>query len=151
MNSPKEDGARRVDGRPPTPPPSSGVQLEVAILAADHDAPGPEPAATDERPHRTVMVVGAEPDLHRYIRECLRERTDVRVLEAATVAAAVRLAAYLSPDLLIVDQPHGEILMGLLPMPVVLLVDGVPRGVPPEAGSAYRFVRPRTSAWNTIV
>ena len=93
MNSPKEDGAGRVDGRPPTPPPSAGVQLEVAILAADHDAPGPEPAATDERPHRTVLVVAAEPDLHRYIRECLRERTDVLVLEAETVAAAVMLAS----------------------------------------------------------
>ena len=68
--------------------------MEVAFLDADQAAPAPaSPAALDERTCLTVLVVAAEADLRRYVRECLRERTDLRLLEAATVAEAVTLAA----------------------------------------------------------
>ena len=60
--------------------------MEVAFLDADQAAPAPAPpAALDERTCLTVLVVAAEADLRRYVRECLRERTDLRLLEAATV------------------------------------------------------------------
>ena len=133
MISPKEDGAGRVDTALPTPPPSAGVQLEVAILAADHDAPEREPAVTDERRHRIILVVAAEADLRRYVRECLRECTDVLLLEAETIAAALVVMARESPRGLIVDEREGAILMVPSRVRAILLVDAVPRWAPPDA------------------
>ena len=87
MTPPREDGGGREDGvsptPPPTPPPSASprVQLEVAFLDGDEAAPAPTPAtALNERLHLTVLVVAAESDLRRYVRECLRERTDLLTL-----------------------------------------------------------------------
>ena len=133
MISPKEDGAGRVDTALPTPPPSAGVQLEVAILGADHDALEPAPSPTDERPHRSALVVAAEADLRRYVRECLRERTDVLLLEAETIAAALVVMARESPTVLIVDEREGAILMVPSRVRAILLVDAVPRWAPPDA------------------
>jgi len=68
---------------------SSRVRLEIAFLDADEGASAPvTPATHDERAWRTVLVVAAESDVRRYVGECLRERTDLRLVEAATVAAA---------------------------------------------------------------
>jgi hypothetical protein len=131
VTPPREDGGGRVDGAPSTPPPSAGVRLAVAILDADEAAP--EPTTTDGRAQRTVLVVAAEADLRRYVRECLRDRTDVRVLEAATVAAAAAVAAHGSPQLLIVDEPEGEILAVLSRLRAIVIVDDMPRRAPPEA------------------
>ena len=73
------------------------MRLEVAFLDADQAAPAPAASSgSTSAAARTVLVVAAEADLRRYVRECLRERTDLRVLEAATVAAAVALAAQYS-------------------------------------------------------
>ena len=53
--------------------PSPRVRLEVAFLDADQAAPAPAPSpAADERACLTVLVVAAEVDVRRYVRECLR-------------------------------------------------------------------------------
>src|SRR6185295_10957429 len=74
-------GGGREDGVSPTrrSVPSTRVQLEVAFLDADETGPAPAgPVVLDERRRLTVLVVAAEADVRRYVRECLRERVDLR-------------------------------------------------------------------------
>jgi hypothetical protein len=125
---------------------SPRVRLEVAFLDADQAAPAPAPpAALDERTRLTVLVVAAEADLRRYVRECLRERTDVRVLEAATVTAAITLAAYLPPELLVVDEPERNVLVTLSELRAIVIVDDVPHGAPASGTRVRLLARPFTA------
>ena len=149
MNPEREDGGGgREDGVSPTPPPphSRRVRLEVELLDADQAAPAAAPsAALDERTCLTVIVVAAEPDFRRYVRECLRERADLYVLEAATVTAAVALAADHSPDLLVVDEPEREVFATLPQLRAIVIVDDEPHG-PPTSGTHPRLLaRPFTA------
>ena len=124
--------------------PSPRVRLEVAFLDADQAAPAPAPAA-DERACLTVLVVAAEVDLRRYVRECLRERSDLRVLEAATVSTAVSLAADCSPDLLVVDEPERDVLAALSQVRAIVIVDDVPRETPASGTHVRLLARPFTA------
>jgi hypothetical protein len=120
--------------------------LEVACLDADQVAPPPAPpAALDGRRCLTVLVVAAEADLRRYVRECLRERKDLRLLEAATITAAIALAADYSPDLLVVDEPECDVVATLSQLRAIVIVDDVPhRG--PASGTRLRLLaRPFTA------
>jgi hypothetical protein len=102
--------------------------LEVAFLDADRAAPAQASQATvDEHMRRTVLVVAAEADFRGYVRECLRERVDLRVLEAATVTAAVALATERSPDVLVADEPESDIVATLWKVRAIVIVDDVPR------------------------
>jgi DNA-binding NtrC family response regulator len=125
---------------------SSRVRLEIAFLDADEGASAPvSPAAHDERAWRTVLVVAAESDVRRYVGECLRERTDLRLVEAATVAAAVALAGTYSPALLIVDEPEGDVVAALANLRAIVIVDDVPHDAA-AAGRRIRFLaRPFTA------
>ena len=119
--------------------------MEVAFLDADQSAPAPiPPSALDERTCLTVLVVAAEADFRHYVRECLRERADLRLLEAATVTDAVALAKHHLPELLVVDEPEIDVLVALPKLRAVVIVDDVPRGVP---GVAIRrlLARPFTA------
>ena len=133
MTPSSEAAATDAVGRAPTSLVSADVRLEVAILDADTAAPASEPAPTDERPHRTVLIVAAEADLRLYVRECLRDRTDVLLLEAETIGAAVVLAERESPQVLIVDERERAILVVLSRLRAILLVDDVPRDAPIDA------------------
>jgi hypothetical protein len=126
--------------------PSAGVRLEVAILAAGQTAPAAAPRAASDEPVRlTVLVVAAETDERWYVRECLRDCTDVRVLEAATVAVALTLAVQSDLDLLIIDAPQGDVLMALSRVRAVVIVDDLPRR-PQLDGARVRFLaRPFTA------
>ena len=105
--------------------------MEVAFLDADQSAPAPiPPSALDERTCLTVLVVAAEADFRHYVRECLRERADLRLLEAATVTDAVALAKHHLPELLVVDEPEIDVLVALSELRAIVVVDDVPRGVP---------------------
>ena len=126
--------------------PSPRVRLEVAFLDADQPAPADAtPAVPDERTRLTVLVVAAEADLRRYVRECLRERPDLRVLEAATVAAAVTLAASCSPALLILDEPESDVLVSLSQVRAIVIVDDVPRDAPGSGTRRRLLARPFTA------
>jgi hypothetical protein len=144
MTFPMHDGGGRLGDVPMAASPSARVQLEVAILAADQLAPVPEPATSHAPAQQTVLVVAAEADLRRYVRECLRERPDVRVVEAATVAAAAIVATGDAPQLLIVDEPEREILAVLSRIRAILVVDDLPPHARPEA-RLRRLVRPFTA------
>jgi hypothetical protein len=126
--------------------PSSRVRLEVEILDDDQSTPAPmAPAAFDEGMGVTALVVAAEADLRRYVRECLRERIDLRLLEAATVIAAVALAAYYSLAFLVVDEPESEVLAALPGLRAIVLVDDVPHRAA-ALGARHRLLaRPFTA------
>ena len=124
---------------------SSRVRLEVEFLDAGRAAPAPgTPAPLDERRSLTVLVVAAEADLRRCVLECLRERTDLRLLEAATVAAAVGLAASYSPDLLVVDEPERDVVATLSQVRAIVIVDDVPHGAPASGTRLRLLARPFT-------
>jgi DNA-binding NarL/FixJ family response regulator len=125
---------------------SSRVQLEVAFLDADRATAAPVPRATnDEQPSRTVLVVAAEADVRRYVRECLRERSELRVIEAATVSAAVHIATNDPPELLVVDDPERDVLIALPQPPAILIVDEVPRDEPTSGNHIRLLGRPFTA------
>jgi hypothetical protein len=122
------------------------VRLEVAFLEADDGASAPlTPAVRDEQPRRTVLVVAAESDLRRYVGECLRERTDLRLVEAATVTEAAAVASLYSPVLLIVDGPERDVVATLSQVRAIVIVDDVPRGAPPPDDRIRLLARPFTA------
>lgn len=107
---------------------SPRVRLEVALLAAQ-TAPVPDaPPDGGARQRLTVLAVAAEADLRRYVRECLRERADLRVVEAASVSAAIALADAVALDLLVVDEPERDAADALARLPAIVIVDDLPRG-----------------------
>jgi len=119
--------------------------LEVDVLDDDPAAPAGAPVATtDERPRLTVLVVAAEADFRRYVRECLRERADLRFLESATAAGAVALASDYSPRVLVVDEPESAVVETLGWVPAIVIVDDVPHGEPRSA-SRRLLARPFTA------
>jgi len=125
--------------------PSPRVRLEVAFLDADQTAPAPASPALDEQPCLTVLVVAAEADVRRYVRECLRERTDLHVLEAATLTQAVALAENHFPELLVVDEPESDVLVTLSHLRAIVIVDDVPHGASPPASRRRLLARPFTA------
>ena len=126
-------------------PPSPRVRLEVAFLDDDQAAPAPaSPAALDEQTCLTVLVVAAETDLRRYVRECLRVRSDLRILEAGTVSEALTLAASRSPELLVVDEPERDVLVTLSQLRAIVIVDDVPHGALSSGTRVRLLARPFT-------
>jgi len=107
------------------PRPSARVRLEIAVL--DDSDLQPRPETTDDgRPRLTVLVVAADADVRRYVAECLRGRTYLRVCEASNTRAATELGDSAPPDLVIVDERDG--LEGLSHLRAIVLVDEIPYG-----------------------
>ena len=145
MNTPREKngGSGHTVQPPVSPAPSAGVRLEVAILS-DQAAPAPvPPASTDQPAALTVLVVAAEADLRCYVRECLGDRADLRVLEAASVNDALAVAAHESPELLVVDARESEVVASL-GLRALVIVDEVPRQARPLRASIRFLARPFT-------
>ena len=125
---------------------SSRVQLEVAFLDAHRSAPALTDLGTrDEQTCQLVLVVAAESDFRHYVRECLRERTDYRLIEAATVATAVALAANFSLGFLIVDEPERYVVTALSRLRAIVIVDDVPRAAPLSGARVRLIARPFTA------
>jgi hypothetical protein len=125
---------------------SSRVRLELEFLDADQAAPAsPQPVGPDDEQNRqTVLVVAGEADFRGYVRECLRERADLRVLQTATVASAVTVAAEVSLALIVVDEPERHVVAALSHLRAIVIVDDVPRGSP-SAANVRSLVRPFTA------
>jgi hypothetical protein len=145
-NSSKREADAEEKSVSSTSPPSSRVRLEVAFLDADEVASTAAPLATDdERSRLTVLVVAAEPDVRRYVRECLRERADLRVLDAATVTGAVTVATSQAVDLLVVDGWENDARLALSQVRAIVIVDDVPHGTPPATTRVRLLARPFTA------
>jgi hypothetical protein len=137
VRRPGDEPLERDDGGP-----SARVRLELAFLDDGRVVPASPPPALGERSGPTLLVVAAEGDLRRYVRECLRERADLQVVDAATVDAAVALAAQLRPELIVVDEPERDVLAALPHLGAILLVDEVPRGASGAGPRVRLLARP---------
>ena len=132
MNHSSEGNRGRDDGGSTPAPHSARVRLEVAFLDADETPPAPAPLSThDERPQLTMLVVASESDVRHYVRECVVRLAGVRVLEAATAAAGVAVAASHALDLGIIDESEMAGLAALADLSTIVLVDEIPHGAPP--------------------
>lgn len=123
------------------PEPSPRVRLEAALLESDRAVPAVG-ASPDGAGCPTVLVVAAEADLRRYVRECLRERPALRLVEAATVPEALAIAARLPHAYLVVDEPERDLLDGLGSYRAVLLVDDAPREPDASVTNLRSLARP---------
>ena len=123
----KRGGSGESAQQEPSPAPSPGVRLEVAVLSDQATAAQMASVPSSEPTGITVLVVAAEADVRCYVRECLSDRRDVRILEAETVTAALAIAAHDSPALLVVDASESQILGTLSRFRAVVIVDEVPR------------------------
>jgi hypothetical protein len=129
----------------PVQRPSARVRLEASLLDAEGDAASPAAAARLTTPRLTVLVVAAEADLRRYVRECLRDRPELHVVEAATAAAAAALAATHAVALVVVDDETRDALDACPACGAVLLVDDPPRGAAASGGRVRLLGRPFTA------
>lgn len=113
---------------------SARVRLEVAILAADHAAPETLDVGVRQPAGRTVLMVAAEADVRWYVRECLRERPDIRVIEAASVREAVQRAERDAPHLILADGPEADVVVSLPEFRAIVITDeAVAADAPPNA------------------
>ena len=120
--------------------------MEVAFLDADCAVTAPvAPAALDERTRPTVLVVAAESDFRAYVRECLRERKDLRFVEAATVTAATSHAAQYPLEFLVVDESERGVVATLANLRAIVVVDDVPHGEPASGARVRLLARPFTA------
>ena len=136
MTRPGDEPFEADDGRP-----SARVRLELAFLDAGGALSASAPQVDGEGSGPILLVVAAESDLRRYVRECLRDRAELVVVDAATVDGAVSLAERLRPALLVVDEPERDVLAALPHLGAILLVDEVPRGAPVSAPTRCRRSR----------
>jgi hypothetical protein len=73
-----------------------------------------------------VLVVAADADVRQYVRECLRERDDLGVLEASAVGMAERMVAEHAPEILIVDGRDAAVLRAIPEVRAILIADEIP-------------------------
>jgi CheY-like chemotaxis protein len=96
----------------------------LEILGSDPDAATTPPGTNLEPPAgRTLLVVAGEADVRGYVAECLRPRTDLGLVVAASADAAVSLARRQPPDLIIVAGPEADAARRLPTIPAILLAD----------------------------
>jgi len=145
MNPPNDGKASR-DGGSPDHAHSARVRLEVAFLDADEAPPTPAPLAPhDEQPRLTALIIAAESDVRRYVRECLRERVDIQLLEAGTATAAAALAESYPPDLVILDESQNGMLPALALRRAIIIVDDLPHDSSTSAPNVRLLARPFTA------
>jgi hypothetical protein len=121
--NPESDGRR--GGAAPAP--SSLVALEVALLSsAEHGAPS----------DAVALVVASDDDERLYVADALRQRTDLVVIVAATVAAALEVAAHRTPRVLIATHDARIVVRHLPAVAAVLLSDDTSA---PEVTDASRL------------
>ena len=141
MQPPLRDDDAARDDADRAPPPSPRVRLEVELLASEQPVELPAPAAGDLRQPHTVLVVVGDIDVRQYVRECLRDRIDLQVFEAATVAIAEQLVALYPPQILIVDARSVAVLRVIADVRAVVIADDVS---PPASadGRVVTLLRP---------
>lgn len=146
MNARPDDEGGESAPRLPDPHPSPRVRLEVAALDGDDEGqPSLAPAVDDEGRRLTVLIVAGDADLRHYVTECLRERSDLRTMEAATVGIAHAIAAQHALELIVADERTREAIAILPACRAIVLVDDVPRDAPPDGGRVRFVARPFTA------
>lgn len=153
---PHDSAGSGQSGRDPAAAPTSDrLQLEIELLAATPEQTvAPEPIAGPGGRQYTVLAAVVEADLRGYIRECLRERADLRVAETDPGEPVLAAIQRLRPALVIAEvsgipgveaasaggapgygAPNDD---GLSPLPLLLIGDEAPEPL------ATGHPRPRT-------
>jgi len=102
-------------GRGDQPPaPSSLVALEVALLRSDEHAASDAPVA---------LVVASDDDERAYVADALRQRADLFVVAATTVAEALEAAVRRAPRVVVATHEMGVVVRHLPAVAAVLLSD----------------------------
>src|SRR5262245_30926521 len=140
MDAGPRDGSRPDhDAGPPRPPASDRLQLEIALLAAAANEPSDDRIAASE-PSRTVLLAVSDADLREYIRQCLRQRTDLRVVEPQPGDDPLNVGRRQSVALVIADaSPDGA--APLNRPPLLLIGDEPPEALPVHEGAGMAFLR----------
>jgi len=140
MDAGPRDGSRPGhDAGPLLPRVSDRLQLEVELLAAAATAPSDDGIAAVE-PSRTVLLAVGDANLCDYIRECLRQRTDLHVVELRATDDPLDVARR-RPDLVITDGsaiPDG-VAPGNRP-PLLLIGDERLDVLPVSEGAGIAFL-----------
>ena len=127
MSSPQVDGDAPHDV-PASPPPSARVRLEVDILTPGHfRAPAPLTEMAGGDATRIVLLCAVDADVRQYLRECLREHVDVRIVETDSVAHGVELADAFPPSLLIMDRANAQLASALGAVRGIVIADEPPQ------------------------
>jgi len=103
MDAGPRDGSRPGhDAGSLLPRASDRLQLEVELLAAAATAPSDDGIAAVE-PSRTVLLAVGDANLRDYIRQCLRQRADLHVVELRAGDDPLDVARRGPVDLVITD------------------------------------------------
>lgn len=114
--------------------PSPRVRLEVELLTSRFaSAPAADVHLADERERRSVLIMTRDPDLRRYLRECLAGEGGLHLLEADSAIAALDVARAHALHLLILDADHQAIAPRLPEVPAIVVAEVV---LPEPAGDA---------------
>jgi hypothetical protein len=76
--------------------------------------------------------------------ECLRERTDLRLVEAAT-SRRPSLSRRRTRRRFVVDEPERDVVAALAQLRAIVIVDDVPRGAAATAERVRLLARPFTA------
>jgi hypothetical protein len=125
----------------PVQPPSARVRLEAAFLD-DEEAATSGRAVRDAPARFTLLVVAPDVEVRRYVGECLRTRSDLRLLDAPTTEAGVALATHDAPDLIVVEESEQEILLRLTDTRAVVMVDDLSYGASIVRAGVHTLTRP---------
>jgi DNA-binding NarL/FixJ family response regulator len=90
-------------------------------------------------------VVAGKAEVRGYVRECLRARPDLRLVEAARSDDALALVASVRPAVTIIDAQDIVLDPSLMATCCILLVDDSPHASDPLGAAVRLIARPFTS------
>jgi hypothetical protein len=139
MDAGPRDGNRPDDDDGlPRPPASDRLQLEIALLAAAAPEPFDDGIGAGE-PGRTVLLAVGDADLREYIKQCLRQRADLRVVEAQPGDDRLNVGQRQPVALVIADgSPDGA--AALNGPPLLLVGDELSEALPVREGAGMAFL-----------
>ena len=110
-----------------TPQPSARVRLEAELLttqlAADRPINAGEAAVENAGRVRTVLLVAADAELRHYVRECVHDVPQVRLIEASSPVDALEMTRRTMPNALIVDRSAASLLTSLADVRAIVITD----------------------------
>jgi len=139
MDAGPRDGSRPDDDDgPPRPPASDRLQLEIALLAAAATEPSDDGIAAGE-PGRTVLLAVGDADLREYIKQCLRQRADLRVVEPQPGDDPLNIGRR-QPVALVIADGSPDRAAPVNRTPLLLVGDELSEALPVREGAGIAFL-----------
>jgi len=121
----------------PRPPASDRLQLEIALLAAASTEPSDDEIAAGES-GRTVLLAVGDADLREYIKQCLLQRADLRVVEPKPGDDPVNVGRQTVALVIADGSPDGA--AALNRPPLLLVGDELSEALPIREGEGMAFL-----------